>query len=92
MERSSSYYNQSSQPQIIIQQEPVRKWSPGIAALLSFLIPGAGQLYKGHVIRGLIWFVITGIGYFLLFVPGLILHTICIISASMGDPYSPRRY
>ena len=26
-----------------------RLWSPGVAALLSFFIPGLGQLYKGSV-------------------------------------------
>ncbi|MBL7699484.1 MAG: TM2 domain-containing protein [Chitinophagaceae bacterium] len=68
-----------------VQRE--RKWSPGVAALLSFLIPGAGQLYKGNVMSGLLWFVFTGIGYFLLFVPGLILHFFCIIAAASGNPY-----
>ncbi len=31
----------------------------GVAALLSFLIPGMGQLYNGHFLRALFWFVIT---------------------------------
>lgn len=65
----------------------VRKWSPGVAALLSFLIPGAGQMYKGNVGSGLFWFIIVIIGYFLLIVPGLILHLICIVTASSGNPY-----
>jgi hypothetical protein len=26
-----------------------RSWSPGVAAVLSLVIPGAGQLYKGQV-------------------------------------------
>jgi len=45
-------------------QPKTQKWSPGVAALLSFLIPGAGQMYKGNVIIGLlfllllfVWFV-----------------------------------
>lgn len=32
---------------------------PGIAAVLSFFIPGVGQLYNGTFIRALIWFIIT---------------------------------
>jgi TM2 domain-containing membrane protein YozV len=64
-----------------------RKWSPGIAALLSFLIPGAGQMYKGNVLSGLLWFMFTVIGYFLLFVPGLVIHFFCIVLAATGDPY-----
>ena len=35
-----------------------RKWSPGVAALLSFIIPGAGQMYRGDVIMGLVWLVL----------------------------------
>ena len=65
----------------------VRKWSPGIAALLSFLIPGAGQIYKGNVLGGLIWCVVVVVGYFFLVIPGLILHVICIFTATTGDPY-----
>ena len=64
-----------------------RLWSPGVAALLSFLIPGAGQLYKGNVGSGILWFIVTVVGYFLLIIPGLILHLICIITAASGDPY-----
>ncbi len=64
-----------------------RKWIPGVAALLSFLIPGAGQIYKGDVGGGILWFFMTAIGYFLLIVPGLILHLFCIIMAASGDPY-----
>ena len=32
---------------------------PGVAALLSFVIPGVGQLYNGEVWRGLFWLVVT---------------------------------
>jgi TM2 domain-containing membrane protein YozV len=32
---------------------------PGIAALLSFLIPGVGQIYNGDILRGLFWLIIT---------------------------------
>ena len=63
------------------------KWSPGIAALLSLIIPGAGQMYKGNVASGLAWLFFTIIGYVLLIIPGLILHLICIIAATSGDPY-----
>ena len=68
-----------------------RAWSPGVAALLSFLLPGLGQLYKGQPFNGLAWFVITLIGYICLVVPGIILHLCCIVGASMGDPYKNAR-
>jgi TM2 domain-containing membrane protein YozV len=32
---------------------------PGIAAVLSFLIPGLGQFYNGEFLRGLFWLIIT---------------------------------
>lgn len=62
------------------------KWSPGIAALLSFIIPGAGQLYKGQVLNGVLWFVFVIIGYACFIIPGLVLHLICIFGAASGDP------
>ncbi len=79
------------QPTINIQTPPpqyrVRKWSPGVAALISFLIPGGGQMYKGEVGLGIIWFIVVIIGYIFLVVPGLILHLICVVTAASGDPY-----
>ena len=35
-----------------------RSWSPGVAAVLSLVIPGAGQLYKGQVGKGIGFFVV----------------------------------
>lgn len=32
---------------------------PGVAALLSFLIPGAGQIYNGKFLRGIFWLIVT---------------------------------
>ena len=31
----------------------------GIAAVLSFFIPGLGQIYNGDILRGLFWLIIT---------------------------------
>lgn len=33
--------------------------SPGVASVLSFFIPGAGQFYNGAFLRGLFWLVVT---------------------------------
>lgn len=76
-----------SQPQTITHIQPQRKWSPGVAALLSFLIPGAGQIYKGNIGSGLVWMFFVVVGYIMLIIPGLILHFICIFAAASGDPY-----
>jgi TM2 domain-containing membrane protein YozV len=32
---------------------------PGTAAVLSFFIPGVGQIYNGDIWRGLFWLIIT---------------------------------
>lgn len=80
------------QPSVVVQniihtQGAVRRWSPGVAALLSFLWPGLGQLYKGQVLNGLVWMAVVFIGYVCFIVPGLILHLCCILGAASGDPY-----
>jgi TM2 domain-containing membrane protein YozV len=36
-----------------------RMKNPGVAAVLSFIIPGMGQLYNGTFWRAIFWFIIT---------------------------------
>ncbi len=62
---------------------------PGLAALLSFVIPGVGQFYNGKFLRGLFWLVIT---------PGLWLTTagflgwVChVLSAYTAYTYAEQR-
>jgi TM2 domain-containing membrane protein YozV len=64
----------------------VHAWRPGVAALLSFLIPGAGQIYKGQIAQGIAWFVFVVVGYALFILPGLVLHLVCIVAAGSGQP------
>ena len=33
--------------------------NPGVAAVLSVLIPGVGQIYNGDFLRGLFWLIVT---------------------------------
>ena len=33
--------------------------SPNVAAVLSFFIPGAGQIYNGAFWRGIFWLIVT---------------------------------
>ena len=35
--------------------------SPLLAAILSFFIPGLGQLYAGHFLRGVLVFIVAGV-------------------------------
>ena len=71
-----------------ISQPPVRLWSPGFAAVLSFFVPGLGQLYKGQFINGLVWFFVVMLGYAALVLPGLILHFFCVLGALSGNPWT----
>ena len=55
--------------------------SPGIAAVLSVLLPGLGQVYSGRLFAGAMWFLATAASYSLILVPGFIVHALCIWSA-----------
>lgn len=52
------------------------------AAVLSMIVPGAGQLYAGRPLSGLAWFVLVTMGYMLLIIPGVLLHIMCIAAAA----------
>jgi hypothetical protein len=61
---------------------PLHDPNPGVAALLSALVPGAGQLYAGRPLSAVGWFVVVSLGYLMLIVPGIVLHVLCIASAA----------
>lgn len=63
---------------------PLRTWSPGVAAVMSFFIPGLGHLYKGRVLAGIFWFCFTVGGYAMMIVPGVLLHLFVIYEAYNG--------
>jgi TM2 domain-containing membrane protein YozV len=48
--------------------------SPGVAAVLSVLIPGLGHVYAGRVLTGLLWFGAASFGYWAILVPGFLIH------------------
>lgn len=56
--------------------------SPVIAAILSFFIPGLGQVYNGGgLLKGLMYLVGTLIAYMLLILPGVIVYLYGIYNA-----------
>jgi TM2 domain-containing membrane protein YozV len=59
----------------------LRKKSPGLAAFISFLLPGAGQMYGGKIMKGILWLIAGVLGYWLWVVPGVIIHICCIVNA-----------
>lgn len=61
-----------------------RAWNAGAAAVLSFFIPGLGQLYKGRIALGLGCFIATIAGYVAFILPGVIIHLFVIIDAYSG--------
>ena len=65
------------QDEIVVRHAP----HPGIAAVLSVLLPGLGQVYAGRLLAGALWFLATGIAYWAILLPGFLLHALCIWSA-----------
>jgi TM2 domain-containing membrane protein YozV/RNA polymerase subunit RPABC4/transcription elongation factor Spt4 len=63
-------------------------WNPGVAAVLSFVIPGLGQMYKGEIGSAIVWFFVVGIAYgvglatIVCLLPALALHIICVFDAA----------
>ena len=52
-----------------------------LAGILSFLIPGVGQIYAGKTWRGIFWFIAVAIGYCLFVIPGIVLWIVSIWDA-----------
>jgi hypothetical protein len=76
--------------QTVIVHMPRKRWSRGMALLLSLFLPGLGHLYKGQPFSALFWLVITPLGYLAFVVPGVVLHLLCLLSASLGDNNNPK--
>ena len=67
--------------------------NPALAAVLSAIIPGVGQLYNGRVLTGILWLIITpglwiGSGGTL----GWICHVIAAYTAYSYARDNPVRY
>ena len=57
-----------------------------VAAVLSLVLPGAGQIYKGRTVLGILWLLGTAAGYLTLLVPGMLLHFVCVFHAAGMPP------
>lgn len=65
------------------QTEPAPgQWRPGIAALLSLVAPGAGQLYSGKTLPGLMWLPAVVCCYVVFPALGAAAHGVCIYDAT----------
>lgn len=58
---------------------------PGTAAVISFIVPGVGQIYNGTILRGVFWLIITP-GFWL--GTGGLLGWVCHLAAA----YTAHRY
>jgi TM2 domain-containing membrane protein YozV len=62
--------------------------NPGIAAVLSFIVPGIGQIYNGRIWWGIFWLVITP-GFWL--GTGGLLGWVChVLAAGQAYDYARR--
>lgn len=78
------------------RQQQTKVWVPakppkskGVAALLSLLLPGAGQMYLEKVGVGFGWLLGTLIAYCCFVVPGIVAHIWCIVNAAQGNDVKP---
>jgi hypothetical protein len=79
----SNYVNEFSEYNLIEQSKPSYK-SPWVAFLLSYIIPGSGQIYNGEIIKGLVF---TGT-----FVLGAAIALIPAIGATSGSDWPTYSY
>jgi TM2 domain-containing membrane protein YozV len=54
-----SSIEQTQKPRRIFARRVILMRDPFTAGLLSFLIPGIGQLYNGRILAGILWLIIT---------------------------------
>ena len=82
---------------VLHQSLKTPKWNRGIAAVLSFVIPGLGQIYKGEIATGLLAMLLLPVAYliglvsaasfFPLIIIGPLFHLAIIRDAYVkGDP------
>lgn len=76
---SPSYSLARREPSML---EPRHTPNAAAAAVLSMIVPGAGQLYAGRPLSAIGWFMLVTMGYLLLIVPGVLLHILCVAAAA----------
>jgi TM2 domain-containing membrane protein YozV len=60
--------------------------NPVVAGVLSFLIPGLGQIYNGRILIGILWLVLTGVSW--IGTAGLFGWVVHLISAYCAYSYA----
>ncbi|MBW2383954.1 MAG: hypothetical protein JRG92_09975 [Deltaproteobacteria bacterium] len=75
-------YEPAYEPDVVVHRAP----SPGVAAVLSVILPGLGQVYSGRLLAGGLWFLATTCAYSAVLLPGFLVHGLCIWSAYTTCP------
>jgi len=86
------HWTEAIAPETTVQQVVVHNSSnPGVAALLSIVIPGLGQLYKGQPANGIVWFILVIVCYAGAIPLGVLVHIACILgAAARKKPKQPK--
>ncbi len=63
----------------------VGKVDPTIAALMTTMLPGLGQLMRGRPMPGVLWAFFVGFGYLAFLWAGIALHVLCILDAGLAN-------
>ena len=58
-----------------------RRYLHATAALMSLVVPGAGQVYKGRVVAGVLWFLVVVASYLAVGAPAMMVHLMCVVTA-----------
>lgn len=80
---------QQQNPTIVVVQNPATKSKHGLPALLSFFIPGLGQLVKGQILKAIFIFIMYGVSVLMIFVMFIGIPMLIILWLwSMVDAYN----
>lgn len=59
----------------------------GLIAIISFILPGIGQLIKGKILKGILMFIIYIITWLLFIIPGMGIIRLIYMIYSAYDAY-----
>ena len=62
-------------------------FASALAMAISLVWAGLGQIYRGELVSGIVWMILTPLGYLCFIIPGLILHLLCIIFAGKAGVF-----
>ncbi|MEZ5362171.1 MAG: hypothetical protein R2748_07445 [Bryobacterales bacterium] len=66
-----------------------QRWNPGVAAVLSFVIPGLGQIYKRQLLDGFGFLFFYVAGFYFFVVASVFVWMWSVYNAATFDPNQP---